>query len=159
MVSSSPRHHGGVLPGAAQAQDLQARTLAAGVPLGKLALEELKALQLLRRQLPEHGVALGRLGVEGGGGVAPDQLGPGREHERRDESSAKGIGRAGEEGGGEGGPAASPTPISREAVPAWPAGIAKPSEVTTAAARRAVVAAGSAKPERPARRRGAPSRR
>ena len=46
-----PEHHGGVLPGAAEAEDLDARMLAPGVALGELLLEDLQALQLLGRQL------------------------------------------------------------------------------------------------------------
>ena len=59
-----PEHHGGVLPGAAEAEDLDPRALALGVALGELVLEDLQALQLLGRQLLEDRVALGRLGVE-----------------------------------------------------------------------------------------------
>src|SRR5688500_6100571 len=56
-------HHGRVLPGAAEAEDLDARALAPGMTLVELALERLQALQLLGRQLAEHGVARGRLGA------------------------------------------------------------------------------------------------
>jgi hypothetical protein len=88
-------HHRRVLPCAAETQDLDARMLSAGVALRQFLLQELEPLQLFRRKLLKHRIALRRFRVEGRCSVAPDQLSGGEGDEDRSRSHPPGARRVG----------------------------------------------------------------
>ena len=74
--------HGGILPGATEAEDFDARRVALGMTGGEFGCEDGEALRLARRQFGEDGVSADRLRVEGRGGVAPDEFAGGYRHQK-----------------------------------------------------------------------------